>query len=339
MAGVNILVKPVRSKMILGYSSTDGYGRYSLSFKTELDSVIVFLSGFNVDGQSIVVVNKNQVLDFSAILAEQSIREATVKADPIARKRDTITYYTSSFIEQTDRSIGDVIRKMPGMEISKDGQIKYNGEPINKFYIEGLDMLGDNYGIASNNVQAKDIAAVEVIERHQPIKLLEEWVRTDKAVINLKLKSGAKGAWNGVVEGGVGYKPWLWTAEVMPMYFGRKFQTIITYKTNNMGEDVSDELMSFSERSAESNGQLHIVKPSSPPLYENMYLQNNIHAVSLNAINKLSDSKDLTINAYYVHDAVLSEGITTSEYYLDEENPLVITEAVSATDNCDKGKV
>ena len=61
------------------------------------------------------------------------LKEVTVKADPIREQGDTITYNVGSFAQQHDRSIGDVLRHMPGINVEKSGKIQYQGEDINKF--------------------------------------------------------------------------------------------------------------------------------------------------------------------------------------------------------------
>ena len=338
VVGANVMVRPLVGKVLLGYAITDENGRYYIEFKSEKDSVLISVSGFNVSSEEIVVRNISQRLNIDVLYAEQEIREATIKADAITRRNDTVTYYVPSVIEPMDRSIGDVIKRLLGLEVASDGIIKYNGKPINKFYIEGLDMLGGSYGIATNNVQAKDIAAIEVYENHQPIKILENWIKSGEAALNLKLKSGAKGAWNGVIQAGDGYKPWMWNFLMTPMFFGKSFQTIMTYKTNNIGEDVSKELMSHIERSADVTSLLRIKQPTVPPIAENFYLDNNIHAVSLNTINKLKKGSDLTVNAYYIHDIINSEGSSRTEYFLPNQEPLVISEGIKTTQYKDNVK-
>ena len=77
---------------------------------------------------------------------------------------------------------------MPGIDVEKSGEIKYNGRAINKFYVEGMDMLKGRYGLATNNIAAKDIATVQVLENHQPIKALKHLQISDDVAINLKLK-------------------------------------------------------------------------------------------------------------------------------------------------------
>ena len=56
---------------------------------------------------------------------------------------------------------------MPGMEVKPDGQISFNGKAINKFYIEGMDLMGDRYALASGNLLRKRVKSVEVLRNHQ----------------------------------------------------------------------------------------------------------------------------------------------------------------------------
>lgn len=118
-----------------------------------------------------------------------TLKEVTIKALPIKTKGDTIIYNVSSFRSNSDRSVEDIIKKLPGIVVESTGQILYKGEGINKFYIEGLDMLSGRYGLATRNISADDIASISIYENHQPKKILEDIEFSDRAALNLKLKS------------------------------------------------------------------------------------------------------------------------------------------------------
>jgi hypothetical protein len=53
---------------------------------------------------------------------------------------------------------------MPGIEVSESGAIKFNGKAIKKFYVEDMDLLQGRYGLATNNINASDVATVQVLE-------------------------------------------------------------------------------------------------------------------------------------------------------------------------------
>ncbi len=339
VAGANVLVQSTDGKRLFSYGSSDGEGRYEVRFRSDADSVSVSVTGFNLAKVSKAVPANIGKLDFVVEYSALKIKEVKVEASAIERKKDTVTYYVANFKDSTDRSIGDVLQKLPGIEVAPSGQIKYQGKAINKFYVEGLDMLGSQYGIATNNIQASDIAKVEVYEDHQPIKVLQDWVASDRAAINLILKSGARGAWNGVVQGGAGYQPVLWNGEVTPMFFGKKFQTIMTYKTNNTGEDVARELESSMALGWDAERLTGIQEAGNPPVNERLYLNNNIHSVSINTINKTGEDSDLTVNAYYIHDNRNQAAENRTSYFIPGQNPLDVYENIDAESISDRMQV
>ncbi len=84
---------------------------------------------------------------------EFTLQEVFVKAPEVRVKGDTITYDVAALTNKGDRN--------------------YDGEPINHFYIEGLDLMGSNYAVASRNISPEDISSISVYERHQPKKVLK----------------------------------------------------------------------------------------------------------------------------------------------------------------------
>ena len=101
------------------------------------------------------------------------------------------------------------------------------------------------------------------------------------------------------------------------MYFGRRFQTMDTYKTNNTGDDVSEEifggLMGFSDG---ASSVLGVKRPSVPPFGKNRYLDNQTHMVSANSIVRLRGDLNLRANVQYQHDLREDEGTSVTTYHL-----------------------
>ena len=178
---------------MIAYADTDEKGQYKLEFKSDADSVTVSVSGFGIGNQARVVANRSQRLNFTVKEEMTELKEVSVKAEKIRQNGDTISYNVAAYTEQGDRVIGDVLKRMPGIEVSESGGIKYNGKAIKKFYVEEMDLLQGRYGLATNNINAKDVASVQVMEHHQSVKMLEGKELTDDVAINLKLKDAAKG--------------------------------------------------------------------------------------------------------------------------------------------------
>ena len=180
---------------ILNYADIDTKGIYTLTYTGKADSLCVRVSGFMIGNYVKVVANKSQIVDFNVEEREVELKEVSIKADPVTIKGDTTDYLVGAYAEQGDRVIGDVLKKIPGIEVSGSGGISYNGKPISKFYVEEMDMLHGRYGLAVNNLSADDVSKVQVMEHHQPIKMLQGRAYSEDVAVNLKLKDKAKGTY------------------------------------------------------------------------------------------------------------------------------------------------
>ncbi|MBD9236454.1 MAG: hypothetical protein EGR20_16705, partial [Alistipes onderdonkii] len=209
----------------LGYTTTSASGDFVLRPRGDGTTAQLDFSTMGYRRQS-VPANAGRML---VLLTPETtdIREVTIRAPRLSFRGDTVSYNVSRFTEAQDRSIADVLRKMPGIEVAKSGEIRYNGQPINNFYIEGLDMLDGRYGQATNNIAPQDVASVEVMENHQPIKALKDIVFSDRAAINLRLKPHAKARWTGTLRGGAGWSPALWNGALFAMRIGARGQSMV----------------------------------------------------------------------------------------------------------------
>lgn len=249
------------------------------------------------------------------------LKEVTVKADRIREQGDTITYNVGSFAQQQDRSIGDVLKRMPGINVEKSGKIQYQGEDINKFYIEGSDLLGGKYGIATNGINHDDVGAVEVMENHQPMQVLSGISFSDKAAINLKLKNKAKATWtvHGDAGGGWSWQPEgaLWDGEVFAMAVMPDFQNITTFKANNTGEDLSSQATDFfaSRRGTSLGPYVSVSLPGVPNLSRRRTLFNRSALVSTNSLWKLGRG-EVKAQIDYSFNRVTSEAANITTYFL-----------------------
>ena len=264
------------------------------------------------------------------------IREVTIRAPRLSFRGDTVSYNVSRFTEAQDRSIADVLRKMPGIEVAKSGEIRYNGQPINNFYIEGLDMLDGRYGQATNNIAPQDVASVEVMENHQPIKALKDIVFSDRAAINLRLKPHAKARWTGTLRGGAGWSPALWNGALFAMRIGARGQSMVNLKTDNTGQNPSAETERLSVEDILNGGAndynpaAHLsVGTSSAPLDDTRTRFNRSHMASLNNLRKLSEDYQLSSSLTWGYDRLASDRAARQSWYL-ADGTRVDTEQESA---------
>ena len=314
--GVMVSVLTVDESAFLGIATTDGEGKYEIVFSTDQDSVRVSVSGFNIRKETRVIKASDQECSFRTVYDKLAIKESVVKSEPIKRMGDTLTYYVGNYLDSTDRSIGDVLKKLPGVAVSESGKIFYNNKPINKFYIEGLDLMEGRYGVATNNVRARDVSKVEILENHQPVKSLRNIISSKSAAVNLRLKDSGKGSVIAAIQLGLGYSPAMWNSQAAMMYFSGKYQSLSTFKSNNSGEDILTELSDQYERHQESSAMISIIPPVLD-LDNERYMDNRTFALSVNNLVKIDSVGESTLNAnvtYYNDYQKYSHSIEINEY-------------------------
>ena len=326
LTGASVIVKGADGK-IKKYATSKGDGGFAMSLPS--------VSGCRLEVSMMSFAKKTIPLDsVSFPLTVQLepgttlLKEVTVKADRIREQGDTITYNVGSFAQAHDRSIGDVLKRMPGIDVANNGKIQYQGEDINKFYIEGSDLLGGKYGIATNGISHEDVGAVEVMENHQPMQVLAGISFSDKAAINLKLKNKAKATWSfhGDAGGGYSWQPdgAIWDGELFAMAVMPNFQNITTFKTNNIGEDLSAQATDFfaSLRGTELSRYVGVSLPGVPNLSRRRTLFNRSALVSTNALWKLGRGEFKT-QIDYSFNRVTAEAANVTTYFLNDGNRVV----------------
>lgn len=328
IAGASVIVKGVDDK-IKKFSSSKADGAFSMSVSS-VNGCRLEVNMMGYEKQSITLDSVTFPLSIYLEPGSIQLKEVTVKADRIREQGDTITYNVGSFAQQQDRSIGDVIKRMPGIDVAKSGKIQYQGEDINKFYIEGSDLLGGKYGIATNGISHEDVGAVEVLENHQPMQVLSGISFSDKAAINLKLKNKAKATWTFHGDTGSGYS-WqpdgtVWDGELFAMAVMPSFQNITTFRTNNIGEDLSASNTDFFAdiRQTKLSQYIGIGLSNIPSLNENRTLFNRSFLVSTSNLWKLKNG-EFKANIDYSFNRVTAQANNITTYFLDGGNR-VITE-------------
>ena len=330
-----VTVAPTATASILDFADTDAKGHYRLSFSTAADSLVVTAAGLGIGQQVRTVPNRSQRVDFSVRQQAVQLKEVSVRAKKIDQQGDTVNYSVATYKEQGDRVIGDVLRRMPGIEVTDGGSIKYNGKAIKRFYVEEMDLLQGRYGIATNNINADDVARVQVLEHHQDKKMLQGKTLTDDVAINLKLKDGAKGtvAVNAMAGGGWG-DALIWKGELIGMYFGRNRQNMTLYKGNNSGDDISQELAShygINSVPLYPFCPVGAILPSGAGLPSKRTLDNRSHIVSMNHLERLTADKEVTFNIGYHNDHIRREGTSLSDRFVSDTSRLLTEETLTST--------
>lgn len=306
LPNINVMVYKAGSRVIVSNAASDINGLYSVSVNTAADSLDVSTSSLFFEKHTKRIANRSQTVDFALREEVQELKGVTVQARSIEHRGDTLEYIVGSFVQKQDKSIEDVLKRMPGIEVSDDGQITYQGLPIQKFYVEGMDLMGGNYATVSKNLPHQSVSSVEVYENHQPIKMLEDKVESEQASINIKLANNV--ALTGTAKVGVGVWPFLWNVNLTPMLFSGKVQMLAAYRTNNTGNDLTlftkmltvEDLQN--DRPAKLGEDLGIKQAATPLFSTNRYLDNQTHLGNLNTLFPIGENTTLRVNLYYLND-------------------------------------
>lgn len=305
VADVSVFVSKVEHKYsVFASCLSHEDGSFAVSINTAEDSVCIHVSGLNITPTSVICKNVSHCREIIVEEKVQEIAEVVVRAPKIYSKGDTISYHVAAFQSKNDISIGQVLKRLPGITVSDVGQISYKGQPIKNFYIEGLDLMKGRYGIATNNIDPNSISTIEVLENHQDIKALKDLKPEERASINLKLKNGVKGVFNLIATLGGGYEEkTLWNHELISTYFKKNSQLLITCKGNNSGHDLGQELRSFDDNDySKTTAVSDITMPGTPGIHKKYYYFNQSHTATYNHVFKVGGNGVFGINASFLHD-------------------------------------
>lgn len=320
---ISVMVHRAGNTAITAFGFTDYDGLYKISVNSDADSLDVRTNSMFYKKESTRVANHSQSIDFVLKDEIQQLKGVTVTAKPIEQKGDTLEYFVGSFAQKEDKSIEDVLRRMPGIEVSDNGQITYQGAPIQKFYVEGMDLMDGRYATVSRNLPHQSVASVEIYENHQPIKMLEDKMSSDQASLNIKLAKNVAMTGSGKV--GIGATPFLWDVSVTPMIFSSRIQMVASYQTNNTGNDVKMFMnrMTYeqfsSERPSENDAELSIQKTNPPLFDQRRYLDNTSHLANFNVLFPISKTTQLRANVYYINDLQRQSAEQTTTLYLPND--------------------
>ena len=322
------MLQPADSS-IVAYATTDKQGFYTLKATTQLSEVLLSISGFNIKQKTTRIKAHSQTLDFHVEEENRILREVVVKSQKLWGNRDTLNYLVSAYTRDKDRSIGDVLKKLPGITIEGNGVIKYQGNPINHFYIENLDMLQGRYNLATQGIKAEDVATVQVLENHEHIRSRQDQTPSERAAINLKIKDKAKGIWSKSADLGTGHNhdETLWEAMLQTMYFGKGKQHMLRYSGDNLGRSLEMGTDHYGFSSEGNSRMVSLVEHSSPPIGNSLFGYR--HSINLNNLAKLSDSITINYNLNYSHNFASGNSFSQTTYFLPNGEKQLLMEDIA----------
>lgn len=197
---------------IITYRMTDEMGGFKipgLPLNKPL-RVVITATGYQVIRREFQLSTDSSSINFKKIVMLHDVHELEevlvfAERPPVVVKKDTIEFNATAFKTLPNALVEDLLKKMPGVEVDKEGNIKVNGRAVNRLLVEGREFFGNDPKIATKNLPANLIDKVQVTDDKEQ---LERDPDTPPAllgqVVNLKLKKAIKKGWFGKLYAGGG---------------------------------------------------------------------------------------------------------------------------------------
>ena len=200
----SVYVIPSKDTTITNFTLTDANG------EAKLDEVPFGSYSFHVEmmGYKPYVTERyfrEKQVDMGTIRLQadrQFLQAATITdvGNPIVIKKDTVEFNASSFRVGANAMLKDLLLRMPGMEITEDGKVRFNGREIDKITVGGRTFFFDDQSAALNNLPASVVDKIRVIDRESEETRATGLQDGDKEkVLDVALKKEYEKGWFGNV--------------------------------------------------------------------------------------------------------------------------------------------
>ena len=346
----DVIVKLISGTKTLAFTSTNAKGEYALELKSApTGEVTLQFTHISYEKESLALADLKSANSKSGISnplqrkvdmvlkpKNISLKEVTVKPDPLRQRGDTLTYNLASFLKKGDVTLEDGLKNLPGISIADNGAISYMGKDISNFYIGGLDMLGGRYNLATKNIPAEYATQVDIMKHHKHRKIDAD-EESDAVAINIKLSKKAQFKPFGQPVFGVGVREGelLYAAGATGMMFTDNFQLLASAKYSTGGSFGFNDMVNHF--GGDNFGSLATDKLPAwgqvgSSVGESVYRRNGYG--SLNAIQKMDSVRQVRVNADYTYERMTSSASSEAYYFASGiSNPLQqdihISESVS----------
>lgn len=211
LAGATLEIKSLKDSTNKFNAVSDSSGQFRFS-GISIDSFYFQLSyiGYENYRQVVAVTDSALDVDMGTLFIPKQTREiggvtVTAKTPPAQQKGDTTQYNASQFKVNPDATTEDLIKKMPGITVERDGSVTAQGETVRKVTIDGRDFFGDDATAALRNLPSDIVDKIQVFDR---LSDQAQFTGVDdgnsQRAINIVTKAGMKNGQFGRIYAGAG---------------------------------------------------------------------------------------------------------------------------------------
>jgi hypothetical protein len=236
LAYANVIAKSEDVTKNLKFAITDDTGYYQLDLtKGDFYNITVSYLGYK-SSHFKFTADKDVTKNIHLQEAPDYLKEVLIEL-PVTVKGDTISYNTNKFVTGEERKLKDVLKKLPGVEVDKNGLVTVQGRNITTLLVEGRKFFGGDTKLAVENIPADAIDRVQTIDNYNEVSFLKNVSNTDEMAMNILLKENKKQFAFGDVEAGKGNKDY-YRSHANVFYYSPKTTINFIGNVNNTGEKI-----------------------------------------------------------------------------------------------------
>ena len=207
-ATVSVLQK--KDSSFVSYKFTDAKGDFEIRNLPVGDYYLfVSFTGYETYQSPFSITQKKRIAEVGLVIMMPEYKTLTgvvvTDASPVKMNGDTISFKAKAFNSKPDATVEDVLKKIPGVQVQKDGAIKAMGEQVQKVYVDGKEFFGNDPKLATKNLTADMVDQIQVFDdmsEQSKFTKIDDGSRTKS--INIKLKKDKRKGDFGRATAGVG---------------------------------------------------------------------------------------------------------------------------------------
>jgi Outer membrane protein beta-barrel family/Carboxypeptidase regulatory-like domain len=211
VAAATITLLKKKDSSLVTFTMTSNKGNFELTGITPGEyRLLVTHVKYHPVSKMITLTASEPDIHLPAILLQdlsRTLDEVVVNAEspPVTLVGDTVQYNAGSFKTIPNASVEQLLKKMPGIQVSKDGTVKAQGQQVKRILVDGKEFFGNDPKMATKNLPADAVDKVQVYDKLSDAAQLTGFDDgNSEKTINLKLKQDKKKGWFGKVTAGGG---------------------------------------------------------------------------------------------------------------------------------------
>ena len=192
-----------KDSILYKFTRSDKDGKFNIRNIKAGNYILMTTHSQYADYLDSITINdgENNMGTISLISKMKLLKEIIIKTGSIRVKGDTTSYRASDFKVDANANVEELLKKLPGIQVDKNGTIKAMGETVEKVLVDGEEFFGDDPGMAVKNLRADAVKEVQVFNKKSD---QAEFTGIDdgetKKTINLKLKEDKKKGYFGKID-------------------------------------------------------------------------------------------------------------------------------------------